>query len=383
MKKIIVYSFIVTFIIISVIFIPKLIKRTSLEQRTSALESQETKSEATILYYTCGMHPQTRVSVEEYNKGKTKDPICGMDLIPVYKTEEVGENVIKLSGREISLAGIETFKAEVLPLFKEIRTVGVVAYDPGLRVAEEEYIQALNTYEKISQSGFKDARERAREILEAAKLKLELLGLTPDWIQELESNRVPHKSLILPQQYMWIYADIYEYEAIWPRIGDKAEIVSEVDPSVVLEGEVKSIEPVIEEKTRVLRLKMVVENINNILKPNMYVDVFLKSDLGEVLSIPKEAVLDTGKRKIAYVDLGEGRYQLREVKVGPFAQGVLRTKKVGFYPILEGIEEGEEVVLKGNYLLDSQSQLGAAGAVYGGALEVEEGKTKAPGGHRH
>jgi lipoprotein-anchoring transpeptidase ErfK/SrfK len=336
-----------------------------------------------ILYYTCGMHPQVRVSVEEYNKGKTKDPLCGMDLVPVYKSAEGDKNVMKLDSSQTSLAGIETFTVKPLSLFKEIRTVGVVAYDPHLRTAEEEYIQALSTYEKISQSGFQDAKERAKEILEAAKLKLELLGLNEEWIENLNKSRLPHKSLILPDKFMWVYADIYEYEATWPQKGTEVDIFSQVDPSVVFKGEIKSIEPVIEKKTRTLKLKIRVENRENLLKPNMYVDVFIKTSLGNVLSIPKNAVLDTGERKIAYVDLGDNRYQLREIKVGPLAEGQVENKKMNFYPLVEGIKKGEKVVLKGNYLLDSQSQLGAAGAVYGGALDTEERKAKPPAGHVH
>lgn len=370
MKKILFISFSML-IILLILFLFWLRKRTALiDEQTSISESSSSTSGDQILYYTCAMHPSVRISVSAYNKGQTKDPICGMDLIPVYAQEE--KNVVKLSPQEISLAGIETFPIRMLPLFKEIRTVGVVAFDPQLRTAEEEYIQALIAYEKIAKSDFEDAKTRAKEILDAARLKLELLGLNRDWIKELEEKRRVHRSLILPDEYMWVYADIYEYELPWPKIGDKVEITSPAYPGFIIEGEVKSIEPIIEESTRTLKLKILAKNEEDILKPNMYVDIFLKSELGDALAIPRDAVLDTGKRKICFVDLGQGRYQLREVKIGPLAQAVIDGKKLEFYTLIAGVKEGENVVLKGNYLLDSQSQLGAAGTVYGGALEPGE-----------
>ena len=114
----------------------------------------------------------------------------------------------------------------------------------------------------------------------------------------------------------------------------------------------------------------------------MYVDVYLKMELGEALALPKDAVLDTGKRKVIYVDLGKGDFQLREVSIGPLAQGFIEDRRLDFYPLIEGAKAGELVVSKGNFLIDSQSQLGAAAAAYGGALDREE-TTIAPEARKH
>jgi len=353
------------------------------EQHPAGHEVKTEMSEQKILYYTCGMHPSVNVSPADYAKGIKDCPICHMALTPVYekaKDTDIGPQTISISPQELSLIGVQTSQVKLLPLFKEIEAAGMVAYDPQLRSAQEEYLQALKTYKQVSNSKFEDARARAKDILGSAKTKLALLGLNDDLIKELEKQNKPDESLILPQDKMWVYAHIYEYESSWPQKGAQVKVKSSAEPSLVFEGEIKSIEPVLKEKTRTLRLKILVENKDMILKPNMYVDVYLTSVLGQALALPKEAVLDTGKRKIVYVDLGKGNFQLREVIVGPLAQGLAKDKKEEFYPLIEGVNEGDLVVTKGNFLIDSQSKLGAASSAYGGALG-EEGQM--PAGHQH
>jgi multidrug efflux pump subunit AcrA (membrane-fusion protein) len=343
------------------------------EDRRSQEHMHDKSKEREILYYTDGMHPSVRVSPEEYAKGFTQCPICHMDLVPVYEEVAEEENekiVVKLTPREAALAGVATSEIKVRTLFKEIRASGIVAFDPQLRTAEEEYIQALNTYDKMSQSDFADAKVRVEEILRAAKIKLELMGLTQEWIDELSRKRVPHNNLILPEKNMWVYADIYEYEATWPKVGDKVTVTSKVDPAIIFKGEVKAIVPVMNEKIRTLNLKILVENKRNLLKPNMFVNVYLKTNRERVLAIDRDAVLNTGMRKIVYVDVGEGKYVLREVKVGPEATVIINGSRKRYFPVVEGVSRGEKVVTKANFLIDSQSQLtGPAAAAYGGALD--------------
>ncbi len=352
------------------------------ESHTSSDQIRDTSNK--ILYYTCGMHPSVRVSSDEYAKGNTKCPICYMDLTPIYATQatpeaaaEIAEieeiaDIVSINPSELALAGIETFKVQVIPLYKQIRTVGTTAYDPGLRTGQEEYLQAIKTYNKVVESGFADAKERTKELVEASRIKLELLGLDDQSIKELAEKGKADQSLILPANEMWVYAQVYEYETLWPQVGDEVEITLEADPALKLKGQIRSIEPVIKEKTRTTTLKIIVANQNKVLKPNMYVDVWLKSELGPVLSIPKDAVLDTGKRRVIYASLGQGRFQLREVITGPLARGEFGDMSMDFYPLVSGAEAGEEIVLKGNFLIDSQSQLGAAASAYGGSLGEDE-----------
>ena len=141
-------------------------------------------------------------------------------------------------------------------------------------------------------------------------------------------------------------------------------------------------------KTRSVKFRVQVDNPDLKLKPEMYVDVVIismyMSPDGEhmVLAIPKDAVLDTGTRKIVWIDKGNGEYEGREVQIGPEATSAIDGKEVKLYPILKGLSKGELVVTKANFLIDSQSQItGVSAAAYGGALGVEE--KKAPPVHQH
>ena len=404
---------------------------------TRAKKTQEVSAETEIMYYTCGMHPSVKVSVEEYNKGNTNCPVCNMNLTPVYKKEEAKENAnfygcgmkgvehvflikdvkdittcpicgmdlkklskeeadklkgvvskVKIEAEQIRLAGVQTQTVRKLHLYKEIRTVGRVAYDPQLAIAQEEFISTLRALDKIQEGNIPEIKERTESLLESSKRKLRLLGLSQEQIDELGKIRRIQRNLILPEKTMWIYGDVYEYELSWVKKGEKVKVTTSSIPGEVFEGVVSSINPVLDPKTRSVRFRAEVDNPDLKLKPEMYVDVttmgMYVGPEGEhmVLAIPKDAVLDTGIRKIVWIDKGNGEYEGREVSVGPAAVATIGEKEIKVYPILKGLSEGELVVTKANFLIDSQSQItGVAAAAYGGALEVEEKKT--PAVHQH
>jgi Cu(I)/Ag(I) efflux system membrane fusion protein len=168
---------------------------------------------------------------------------------------------------------------------------------------------------------------------------------------------------------VWALADIYEYELDLVKVGQKVSITTPTCPGVPFTGKVSFIDPFLQTKTRTVKVRMDVVNPQCLLKPGMFVDVRLKVPYGTkpVLSIPYTAVLDTGVRRIVYVELDEGEFIPVDVQVGPRAGQ--------YFPVLSGLEEGQQVVVSGNYLVDSQSTLGSgASGGYGGALH---------GGHGH
>lgn len=350
-------------------------------------EAEKKEAKSAVLHYTCGMHPSIKVSPEEYKKGNTNCPICNMGLVPVYaeRTKDVEEEVIPtvtLTSREKSLAGVATEKVDYRHLIKEIVTVGKIAYDPELTIAEEEYITTLETYEKILKSHIPESIERAKRLVDEARYRLRLLGISKGMIEELEKTRNVHTNLILPEKTVWVYADVYEFEIGRVKEGQKISIEATAYPGEIFTGKIRAIDPVLNPKTRSVRVRAEILNPGLKLKPDMYVNATILIHIGNVLSIPRDAVLDTGLRKIVYVDLGEGKYLAREIEIGPEAHALVNGIKGRFYPVKKGVSEGEQVVTRANFLIDSQSQLtgSAAAAAYGGALGEEE-KEKMPAGH--
>jgi Cu(I)/Ag(I) efflux system membrane fusion protein len=362
------------------------------------------QQEQQILYYTCGMHPSVRVSPQEYKKGNVNCPICNMKLVPVYKEEGSGHKEetaasqtvtgrVRIKGEQLELAGIQTEPLRKLSLYKQIRTVGTVAYDPHLVVAEEEYIASLRALDKIQESPILEIRERAENLVTASKRKLNLLGLSDEQILELKNSRAPHSNLILPEEKMWVYADVYEYELSWLKPGAQVLVTTASLPGEEFTGNIASLNPVLNPKTRTLTFRVEIENPELKLKPQMYVDVVIKSvylnPAGEsmVLAVPKNAVLDTGLRRIVWVEKRKGEFEGREVVLGPEASALVSGKEANFFPVLKGLSEGEFVVTKANFLIDSQSQItGVAASAYGGALAPEEksaGEQNAPASHQH
>ncbi|NQU94658.1 MAG: efflux RND transporter periplasmic adaptor subunit [Candidatus Omnitrophica bacterium] len=387
-----------------------------------------------IEYYTCGMHPSVRVSPEEYDKGSVNCPICNMKLIPVYKEEaeeslnyygcgmEGAEHVflmkdaegmtcpicgmdlkkiskaeadslkgvvssVKIKGDQLRLAGVKAEPIGKLHLYKELRTVGKVAYDPQLAIAEEEFISAVRSLEKISEGNIPEIKERTANLVESSRRKLKLLGLSAEQIKELEKTKKVHTNLILPEKKMWIYGDIYEYELAWIKVGEKVKVIAAGIPGEEFQGVISSIDPVLNSKTRSIKFRAEVENADLKLKPGMYVDlVIMGMYMGaegehEVLAIPKSAVLDTGTRKIVWLEVGDGKYEGRLVVIGPEARALVDGRERKFYPVLKGLVEGELVVTKANFLIDSQSQIsGVAASAYGGSIGAEE---KKPPVHQH
>lgn len=366
---------------------------TSCSKKESAVSSQVSKEsiEKEIVHYTCGMHPSVKVSPKEYNRGNVNCPICNMKLIPVYRKDAKDEEEIdkskdvvsrvKIKGDEIRLAGVKTEPARKLHLYKEIRTVGRVAYDPKLAIAEEEFISSLKALDKIQEGAISEIKERTGNLVESSKRKLKLLGLSQEQINELEKKREVQTSLILPEKKMWIYGDVYEYELSWIKAGQKVEVTTSSFPGKEFDGVISSVNPVLDSKTRSVRFRTQVDNPDLKLKPEMYVDMVIismyMSPDGEhmVLAIPKDAVLDTGTRKIVWIDKRNGEYEGRIVEIGPEATSKIDGRVTKFYPVLRGLKENELVVTKANFLIDSQSQIsGVVAAAYGGAMGMEEKK---------
>lgn len=283
--------------------------------------------------------------------GDVKDcPYCGAHL----RAGGAGEGFY-ISPEKQQLIGVKTDKAIYRPLAKTIRTVGRVAFDPGLYKAQAEYIEALKTLERVEESGQEEIIKRSQAIVEAAELKLRLQGLDIKQIEGLKKTRENDSSLLISSAdsaFTWIYATVYEYELEWVKLGQEALISAASYPGKDFKGTVTAIDPVFDAMTRSVRARIKVDNSERLLKPDMYVDVQMESDLGQHLAVPGEAILDSGLRKIVFLVLNAGRFNPVEVKTGISTDDYVQ--------VLEGLKEGDVVVVSGNFLIDSESKLKSA-----------------------
>ncbi len=327
------------------------------EGHQAAKPKAEQSSPSASVYY-CPMHPS-------YISDRPGDcPICNMKLIK-KKEAEHEEKAMTGSGEKDEGFYVNLEKQQVIgvkaeeviyrPLSKIIRTVGRVAFDPELYKAQQEYIEALKTQESVQESGQDTVIRRADALVEAAKLKLKLQGLDIAQIDELQKTKENDPSLLISSsesKFTWVYATIYEYEFEWIRLGQEAEIYAASYPGKTFKGTIVAIDPVFDAMTRTVRARIKVENPDSLLKPDMYVDVQLPSDLGAHLAVPREAIMDSGVRKIVFLALGSGRFKPVEVKTGVSSEDYVQ--------VLEGLNEGDRVIVSGNFLMDSESKLKAA-----------------------
>lgn len=368
--------------------------------------------EKKIKYWVAPMDPN-------YRRDKPGKSPMGMDLVPVYEDEgePTAEGVIKIDPITVQNIGVRTAKVVKGPLVATVRAVGRVTYDeqkvehiqtkvsgwveelfvdtmgqdvrkgeklltiysPELVATQQEYLQALRYSEQTAGSSFKDVANGGASLVDAAKRRLLLMDIDPGQIQALEKRSDVQKTMVLHSpangvvidkkvfsgmkvspgmelytianlSRVWIIGSIYEYELPFVRNGQDAEITLPYEPGVTYRGRISFIYPYLSAATRTVQIRIEFNNPGLKLKPDMYVDVLIKNKAAsDVLQVPSDAVIRTGTRSIVITALGEGKFLPKEVKVGPEGQGMVE--------INSGLSEGETVVVSGQFLIDSESNL--------------------------
>jgi multidrug efflux pump subunit AcrA (membrane-fusion protein) len=276
----------------------------------------------------------------------------GMDYVAVYEEEKTDQAAtgVYISSQRQQLIGVQKQKIEKRRLTGQILTVGIVAYDPDLFVAQQEYLQSIQTRQTMQSGSLKYSDEQLNSLVNAAKDKLLLLGMSNTEIVEFEKKGQPQQYLYLPENgNVWVYVTIYEYEMAFIKDALPVQVETVAYPAQVFDGNVVSVAPIFDKMARTLKVRVLVKDPENKLKPEMYVDVKISYDLGEKLAVPEQAIMDSGIRKIVYITDANGYFEARDVKLGPKAQG--------YYEVIDGLAENETVVTSGNFLIDSESRL--------------------------
>ena len=263
-------------------------------------------------------------------------------------------------------------------------------YSPEVATAVEEYRLAVENRNGLRQSDDSFARTQADALVTASRHKLELWGIANKQIEAPEKDGVPHVTIfayasgtvverkVTQGQYVnagdtlftvadlnqvWIKADVYEEQLPQIRQGQEVEITAESLPNKILHGHVDFIEPAANPQTRTVPVHVHVANPGMRLLPGMFVNAtFVSRAAQTVIVIPRSALLDTGTRKLVYLARPNGVFEAREVQVG--------TPSEDLFPVSSGLALGDEVVLNGNFLIDSQAHLSSGmSGLYGGSKE--------------
>jgi RND family efflux transporter MFP subunit len=376
------------------------------------------KKDRKILYYKDPMHPWLT------SPKPAKAPDCGMDMVPVYEGEEEEQpgSAIKIDPTVVQNIGVKTEAVQKRRLTKTIRAVGKVEvdetklyavntkimgwveklfvnvtgqpvrkgqpllelYSPDLVSTQEEYLLALRYQKAVSGSELKETLTGSSSLVESTRRRLELWDVTPAQIAELEKTGKPRRTLtfyspadgivmekmvvqgtsvmpgmdlfkIVDLSKVWVMADVYEYELPWVKVGEPAEMELSFIPGKTFTGRVTYIYPMLAMESRTAKVRLEFANpAGEIqLRPEMFANVRLKSEMGEeTIAVPEQAIIRSGERLVAIVARDGGYFDVREVKGGLVAEGYMQ--------ILDGLHEGEQLVVASQFLIDSESNLRTA-----------------------
>jgi Cu(I)/Ag(I) efflux system membrane fusion protein len=362
--------------------------------------------------YVCPMHPQ----IVQDEPGEC--PICGMDLVAQAPKPEPGRQsatgdrpVVALSSALVQTLGVRTAPVERGDLVRRIRGVGRVDYDETRLVhvhpRADGWIESLELRAEGEpvRSGQRLAELYAPDILNAqvdfllaldakgrggpgvrpdkARNILRLLDVPDDIIAEIEREREPRNRIpvrapidgvvtrmmardgmyvteetemfsIADLSRVWVIVDVYEHQVDGLAVDQRAEMTVPARPGRRWEGEVDYLYPELAPATRTLRVRLVFDNPDGALKPNMFADVTIDAGArSDVLKLPAEALIVTGERESVVKALDGGtRFQPVDVTTG--------VQQGDAVEILSGLAEGDEVVVSGQFLIDSESSLQAS-----------------------
>ena len=353
-----------------------------------------------VLYWVAPMDPS-------YRRDEPGTSPMGMEMVPVYADEVDGQpGVVSINSTIINNLGVRTEKAQRGLLSRQIDTVGYVGYDedtvqhvhtrvdgwieklvtkatgdpvtkgqllfelysPTLVNAQEEYLTAVRSNNKL--------------LLSASRDRLDALGVNAREIARLEKEQTVHQRIritanadgvvahlgvregifvtpataimsVAELDKIWVIAEVFERQSGWVKAGQNATVELDYLPGEIWHGTVDYVYPELDPKTRTLKVRLRFDNPSTVLRPNMFARVTIDGDaVGSVVHVPREAVIRGGAVNRVVVALGDGRFKSQPVSIG--------IESGNRIAIRSGLSAGDEVVVSGQFLIDSESNIGAA-----------------------
>lgn len=353
--------------------------------------------EKKILYWVAPMD-------SSYRREKPGKSPMGMDLVPVY--DEGGGLSVKISPVVENNMGVRTALVERNKLWRKIDTVGYVDFDEnkishihirtkgwieklvvqseGERVKKGQLLFELYSPELVNaQDDYIQALKSGSQfLLSASRERLLALGISQQQIREIKKLRksnqfvrvyAPQDGIVAKLKVregmyitpsmevmsladlssIWILAEVFESQANWVKQGQPADVKLSYVPGREWEGKVEYIYPSLNEQTRTLKVRLVFDNPDEVLKPNMFANVSIYGGpKQDVVIIPREALIRTGGDARVILKVDKGRFQPREVVVG--------IESGDWIEIQAGLSAGDTVVTSGQFLIDSEASLKAS-----------------------
>ena len=263
-------------------------------------------------------------------------------------------------------------------------------YSPELVSAQREYVIAAQGVAALKDADA-DTRQSMQRLAEASLQRLRNWDISEQQVKDLVSSgtakrsvtfhafHTPVNGIVLEKKALegmrfmpgevlyqiadlssvWVVADVFEQDIGLVQAGSKAKIKLNAYPDKPFDGVVSLVYPTLDAATRTVPVRIEIANSKGLLKPAMYADVEIPvGGKGEVLTVPVSAVIDSGTRQIVLVQLAPGRFEPRAVRLG--------SRGENYVEVLEGIADGEQVVISALFLIDAESNLKAALSGLGG-----------------
>jgi membrane fusion protein, copper/silver efflux system len=366
-----------------------------------------------ILYY---RHPMGAADTSPVPK---KDEM-GMDYLPVYEGGRETSGKIRISPEKIQKLGVKTEIVTKRTTTRSIRALGSIQvdegrihavtpkfegwiqhlyvnatgqavkrgqplleiYSPELMTAQQEYLIAKQGQQALQQSSIQ-ARDTAEHLTHNALQRLHYWDIAPAQLKRLQSQEklldtlpllspvqgvVLEKPAVEGMRFMsgellfriadlstvWLLAEVFEQDIGGVRPGQAVQVHINAYPDKLFSGKVGFIYPTLATETRTVKVRIELPNGDGLLKPGLYGSVVLvtQGDKDAHLAVPDSAIIDSGMRQVVLLQRSAGQFEPRTVKLGLQADG--------YREVLEGLEAGDEVVTRANFLIDAESNLKSA-----------------------